>query len=152
MLTVADLAGNVARLAWDIVVAAVRRTAAGTAPASAGATGPAGAPGASGSPARRPRRSRAAARGSPRCARSSHGSAVRGPRAVVVRLHARPHLRIALRVRCGQTVRTLRVRANGRGIATVRVACAGAATVRLAVAPGRVLVRIASRRLPLRLR
>ena len=44
------------------------------------------------------------------------------------------------------------MRANGRGIATVRVACAGAATVRLAFAPGRVLVRIASRRLPLRLR
>ncbi|MDP9255438.1 MAG: hypothetical protein M3Q31_02610, partial [Actinomycetota bacterium] len=37
-------------------------------------------------------------------------------------------------------------------IATLRVACAGAVTVRLALAPGRVLVRIAPRRLPLRLR
>ncbi len=46
VLTVADLAGNAARLAWDIVVVGTAGTAAGTAPASAGATGPAGAPGA----------------------------------------------------------------------------------------------------------
>jgi len=36
-------------------------------------------------------------------------------------------------------------------MASVRVACPGAAIVRLAPAPGRVLVRIAPRRLPLRL-
>jgi hypothetical protein len=71
---------------------------------------------------------------------------------VIVRLRARPRLRLVLRVRCGQIVRTLRVRANARGIASLRVACPGAATVRLALAPGRVLVRIDARRLPLRLR
>jgi hypothetical protein len=151
VLAVADRAGNAARLAWDIVVVGSAGTAAGAAPASAGATGPAGAPGASGS---------AGSAGAAAVARK-RAAAVRAlvprvggtrPRAVIVRLHARPHLRIALRVRCGQAVRRLRVRANGRGIATVRVACAGAATVRLAFAPGRVLVRIASRRLPLRLR
>ena len=151
VLTVADRAGNAARLAWDIVVVGTAGTAAGTAPASAGATGPAGAPGANGSPG-----SAAAAAVARKRAGAVRAFVARvggtRPRAVVVRLHARPHLRIALRVRCGQTVRTLRVRANGRGIATVRVACAGAATVRLAFAPGRVLVRIASRRLPLRLR
>ena len=48
-------------------------------------------------------------------------------------------------------MKTLRLRANARGIATTRVACSGAATVRLASAPGRVLVRIAARRLPLHL-
>jgi hypothetical protein len=148
VLTVADRAGNAARLAWDIVVGAAG-TAAGTGPASAGATGPAGPAGpagASGTAASAAARKRAAAV-------RAFVARVGGtrPRAVVVRLHARPHLRIALRVRCGPTVRTLRVRANGRGIATVRVACAGAATVRLAFAPGRVLVRLASRRLPLRL-
>jgi hypothetical protein len=148
VLTVADRAGNAARLAWDVVVVGTGSTAAGTAPASVGATGPAGAAGASGSaaPAAVVARKRAAA---VRAFVARVGGA--RPRAVVVRLHARPHLRIALRVRCGQAVRTLRVRANGRGIATVRVACAGAATVRLAFAPGRVLVRIAPRRLPLRL-
>jgi hypothetical protein len=72
-------------------------------------------------------------------------------RAVLVRLQARPHLRIVLRVRCAQLVKTLRLRANARGIATTRVACSGAATVRLAYAPGRVPVRIAARRLPLHL-
>jgi hypothetical protein len=71
---------------------------------------------------------------------------------VIVRLRARPRARLALRVRCGQVVRSVRARANARGIAILRVACAGAATVRVAVAPGRVLVRIAPRRLPLRLR
>ena len=48
-------------------------------------------------------------------------------------------------------MRTLRARASARGFAVVRVACAGAATVRMATAPARVLVRIAARRLPLRL-
>jgi len=151
VLTVADRAGNAARIAWDIVVVGTAGTAAGTAPASAGATGPAGAPGANGSPA-----SPAAAAVARKRAGAVRAFVARfggtRPRAVVVRLHARPRLRIALRVRCGQTVHTVRVRANGRGIATMRVACAGAATVRLALAPGRVLVRIASRRLPLRLR
>jgi hypothetical protein len=73
------------------------------------------------------------------------------PRLMIVRLHARPRLRIPIRVRCGQVRRTLLVRANARGVATLRIACPGAATVRLAFAPGRVLVRIAPRRLPLRL-
>ena len=72
-------------------------------------------------------------------------------RVVLVHLRARARLRIVVRVRCGMAVRTLRVRANARGIATVRVACAGAATVRMVARPGRLLVHIAARRLPLRL-
>jgi hypothetical protein len=71
---------------------------------------------------------------------------------VIVRLHARARLRIAVGVLCGRAKQTLRVRATARGVATLRVVCAGAATVRLNVAPGRVLVRLAPRRLPVRLR
>ena len=74
------------------------------------------------------------------------------PRVVIVHLRAHPRLRFVLRLRCGATVRTLRVRASARGIAIVRVACAGVATVRMAAPPARLLVRIAARRLPLRLR
>ena len=145
VLTVADRAGNVARLAWDVTVVA-----------GAGAPAPA-------SRRRAAERRRAPAPALPRrpeASLASGAAAVRAivrriggarPRVVIVRLRARPRLRIALRVRCGQIVRTLRVRANARGIATLRVACPGAATVRLAVAPGRVLVRIAARRLPLHL-
>ncbi len=114
VLTVADLAGNAARLAWDIVVVGTAGTAAGTAPASAGATGPAGAPGANGSPG-----SAAAAAVARKRAGAVRAFVARvggtRPRAVVIRLHARPRLRIALRVRCGQAVRTLRVRANSHG-------------------------------------
>jgi hypothetical protein len=150
VLQVADRAANVARLAWDVTVAAVDATPASTAPVSAGA--PAGAPSAGGAGSAgggagaRPARVRAA---SVRALVTRIGST--RARVVVVRLRARPHLRIALRVRCAQLVKTLRLRANARGIATARVACSGAATVRLASVPGRVLVRIAARRLPLRL-
>jgi hypothetical protein len=70
---------------------------------------------------------------------------------VTVHLRARARLRIRLEVRCGTVVRMLRTRANARGIATIRVACAGVATVRMVVRPGRLLVHIAARRLPLRL-
>ena len=115
---------------------------AGSAPATGGATAGAGAtPGAPG----RIARSRKAVR-----AVVAHIGAAR-PLAVIVRLRARRGLRIVLRLQCAAVVRTLRVRANARGIARVRVACAGAATVRLAAAPARPLVRIAARRLPLRL-
>jgi hypothetical protein len=142
VLRVADRAGNAARLAWDVSVAGAG-PAGGTTPAGGAATS--GGTGAgTGSPGRA--RKHAPAVRAP----AAHIGGAR-PRAVVVRLRARPHLRIDVRVRCGQIRRTLRVRANARGIATVRVACPGAATVRLALAPGRVLVRIAARRLPLRL-
>ena len=90
------------------------------APPAAGST-PAGG----GAAARTPRRGAPAppaqasrARAPPPCAPSSRASAAARPRVVIVRLRARPRLRIALRVRCGQIVRTLRVRANARGIAT----------------------------------
>jgi hypothetical protein len=146
VLRVADLAGNAARLAWDVSVVAGASPGAGSAPAGGASAGGAGstgsAPAAPGSAARK----RAA---SVRPFRPRLGGA--RPRVVIVRLHAHPRLRIAIRVRCGQIVRTLRVRANAHGVAGLRVACAGAAIVRLAVSPGRVLVRIAPRRLPLRL-
>src|ERR1700712_789842 len=79
---------------------------------------------------------------------------ISGPRgrAVVVRLLARPHLRIVVRVQCGRSVSTRRVRANVHGIAALRVVCAGVATVRMVARPGRLLVHIAARRLPLVLR
>jgi hypothetical protein len=146
VLRVADRAGNPARLAWDISVVAGAAAAGGSTPAS-GAGAAAGAAGSSPAAPAGAARKRAAA---VRALRVRVGGA--RPRVVIVRLRARPRLRLALRVRCGQVVRTVRARANARGIATLRVACAGAATVRVAVAPGRVLVRIAPRRLPLRLR
>jgi hypothetical protein len=145
VLRAADRAGNAARLAWDVSVVAGAPPAGGSAPAggaSAGGAGSAGsAPGSPGSVARK----RAAAI---RPFRARLGA--RRPRVVIIRLHARPRLRVALRVRCGQVVRTSRVRANAHGVIALRVACPGAAIVRLAVSPGRVLVRIAPRRLPLR--
>ena len=150
VLQVADRAGNVARLAWDVTVAAVGETPASTGPVSAGglpgASAPGGAGSAGGAAAARPARARVA---SVRALVARIGST--RARAVVIRLQTRPHLRITLRVRCAQLVKTLRLRANARGIATTRVACSGAATVRLASAPGRVLFRIAARRLPLHL-
>jgi hypothetical protein len=146
VLSLADRAGNAGRLAWDVTVTG-SGTVPGTAPGAgtppgAGAVGSgAGVPGTAIRPARRGARVRALV---------ARIGSVR-PRTVIVRLRARPHLLIGLRVRCGQLMRTLRTRANTRGIATVRVACPGAATVGLAPAPGRVLVRIAPRRLPLHL-
>ena len=124
VLAVADRAGNPARLAWDMTVARRGRTCreraggrrrgdgrlAGAAPASPGARA----------------RKRAA---SVRAVVARIGAA--RPRVVIVRLRARPGCASSLRVHCGTVVRTLRVRANARGIATVRVACAGAATVRM---------------------
>jgi hypothetical protein len=143
-LQVADRAANPARLAWDISVAAGATTAAGSAAAAgAPAAGAApAAPGATGAVAR----TRAAL---VRAVKARVGAS--RPRVVTVHLRARPRLRIRLEVRCGTVVRMLHTRANARGIATVRVACAGAATVRMVVRPGRLLVHIAARRLPLRL-
>ena len=73
------------------------------------------------------------------------------PRVVTVRLRARARLRIVLRLRCGVAARTLHVRANKHGVAVLRVACAGVATLRMVAKPGRLLIHIAARRLPLRL-
>ncbi len=145
VLKVADRAGNAGRLAWDVTVASGAAAPAGSAPAggSAVAGGTAGA--APGLPAR-VARTRASA---VRAVRARVG-AVR-PRVVIVHLRASARFRFVLRLRCGATVRTLRARASARGIAIVRVACAGAATVRMATPPARLLVRIAPRRLPLRL-
>jgi hypothetical protein len=152
VLRVADRAGNVARLAWDVTVAPGAGPAAGSAPAGAGgSTGGAGgstggAGGASpGSPGSKARKRAASVR-----ALAARVGAAR-PRVVIVRLRARARLRIVLQVRCGHLVRTLRVRAGARGIAIARVACPGVATVRLVGAPGRLLVHIAARRLPLKL-
>ena len=145
VLTVSDRAGNVARLAWDVtVVAAAGAPASGVTPASGGAAPSAGS-GSSAPPGGVAHKRPAAVHA---IVKRIGGAR---PRVVIVRLRTRPRLRIALRVRCGQIARTLRVRANARGVAALRVACPGAATVRLAVAPGRVLVRIAARRLPLHL-
>jgi hypothetical protein len=142
-LKVADRAGNVARLAWTVTVAPTAGAAPpGVGPASGGAAtgGVTGATPGSGGKGRPTRIAAVAARvGATR------------PRAVIVRLRGAPRLRIALRVRCGTVVREPRLRASARGIATLRVVCAGGATVRLASARGRLLVHIAARRLPLRL-
>ena len=146
VVTAADRAGNAGRLAWDISVAGGAGSPGGSTPAGGGAPigGPAGAaPGAPGKAAR----ARAAR---VRAVKARVGSA--RPRVVIVRLRAGARLRIVLRLRCGSVARTLRVRANARGVATVRVACAGPATVRMVARPGRLLVHIAARRLPLRLR
>ena len=131
---------------------ALRRTAAGAAPASAGATGPAGAPGANGSSASAAAaavaRKRAACRARVRRADRRH-EAARGRSSGCTRGRT-----CASRCACAAVrpcARCACVRTPAAS-PTVRVACAGAATVRLAVAPGRVLVRIAARRLPLRLR
>jgi hypothetical protein len=148
VLRVADRAGNAARLAWDFSVVAGGPPAAGSTPAGGAAAG--GANAAGGAPPSPGAAARRRATATVHAFRPRRGGA--RPRVVIVRLHARPRLRIGIRVRCGQIVRTLRVRANARGVATLRVACAGAATVRLVIAPGRVLVRMAPRRLPLRLR
>jgi hypothetical protein len=146
VLAVADRAGNPARLSWDVTVAAAPGTPGGSAPVvGAAPTGAGGTGAASGSSGKAVRK------------RAAHVRAVKArvgstrPRVVVVRLRARAQLRILLRVRCGATARKLRVRASARGIATVRIACAGPATVRMVALPGRLLVHIAARRLPLRL-
>jgi hypothetical protein len=146
VLEVADKAGNVARLAWDVTVAPPAGSPTGSAPATGGAATGGGAGADPASPGTVGRKRAAAVR-----ALVARVGAAR-PRVVFVRLRARARLRIVLRLRCGAVVRTLRVRVSARGIATVRVACAGAATVRMVVAPGRLLVHIAARRLPLRLR
>jgi hypothetical protein len=146
VLKVADRAGNAARLAWDVTVAEGPGGSAGSAPAGNGAAAGGAAGAAPGSPAAAARkRATAAIR-----ALAARVGATRH-RTVVVRLRARPHLRILLRLHCGHAVRKLRVRAGAHGIATVRVACPGVATLRLAAAPRRLLVHIAARRLPLRL-
>jgi hypothetical protein len=145
VLKVADRAGNAARLAWDVNVAEVPGSG-GSGPASGGAAagkGAGSAPGSPGAVARK--RARAAVR-----AVIARVGAAR-PRVVIVRLRARPRLRLVLRLHCGSVRRTLRVRAGAHGIARARVACPGVATIRLASAPGRLLVHIAARRLPLRL-
>lgn len=140
-LQVADRAGNVANLAWSITVAAGAGSG-GSAPATGGVPA-AGAPAATpGVPARR-------GGVTVRAVVARIGAA--RPRLVVVRLRSKAHRRIVLRLRCGTAVRTLHVRANKHGIAVLRVACAGAATVRMVARPGRLLVHIAARRLPLRL-
>jgi hypothetical protein len=143
-LQVADRAGNANRLVWDVSVPAVA-VSGGSAPAggatvAGGATG--AAPVAPGTVARR---------------RSVTVRAVvariSGPRAraVIVHLLARPRLRIVVRVKCGAVARKVRARANVHGIAAVRVVCAGAATVRMVARPGRLLVHVAARKLPLEL-
>jgi hypothetical protein len=148
LLEVADRAGNRARLAWDFSVVASASAGAGSGPVAGGTvTAAAGSPGAAPlSPAAAARRRDAAGVHAfhPRLGSTR-------PRIVIVRLHARARLRIAVGVRCGRARRTLHVRASAVGVATLRVVCAGAASVRLNVAPGRVLVRLAARRLPLRL-
>jgi hypothetical protein len=143
-LQVADRAGNVAHLAWGMAVAsgpgsAGSVPAGGAVPAGAG---PGPAPGSPGAVARR--------RGVTVRAVVARVAASR-PRVVVVRLRSKPRLRIVLRLQCGKAQRTLHVRASKRGIAVMRVACAGIATVRMVAKPGRLLVHIAARRLPLRL-
>jgi hypothetical protein len=144
-LQVADRAGNVAHLAWGITVAAGAASGGGGVPA--GGAVPAGG-------------GQGAAPGTPGLTAPKRGVTVRAvvarvaasrPRVVVVRLRSKARLRIVLRLRCGKVQRTLHVRANKRGIAVLRVACAGIATVRMVAKPGRLLVHIAARRLPLRL-
>jgi hypothetical protein len=140
-LQVADLAGNRASLAWSVTVAGGAGSG-GSAPATGGAP-VSGAPGTlPGAAARR--------RGVTVRAVVARVGAAR-PRVVVVRLRSKARLRIVLRVRCGAAVRTLRVRASKHRIAALRVACTGVATVRMVASPGRLLVHIAARRLPLRL-
>jgi hypothetical protein len=143
-LQVADRAGNANRLVWDVSVPAAA-VSGGSAPAG-GTTVTGGASG--------------AAPVAPGVATRTRSVTVRavvarisGPRAraLIVHLLARPRLRIVVRVKCGAVARKVRVRANVHGIAAVRVVCAGAATVRMVVRPGRLLVHIAARRLPLRL-
>ena len=94
-------------------------------------------------PARGPGQGRAHARRAAVRAITARFGATR-PRAVIVQLRARARLRIVVRVRCG-AVRTLRVRANARGIATraggVRGRCDGAHGRRV---PVRLLVHIAA--------
>jgi hypothetical protein len=143
-LQVSDRAGNANRLVWAVSVPA--------APVSGGST-PAGGSSVTGG-------ATAAAPVAPVVAVRKRSVTVRavvarisGPRAraVIVHLLARPRLRIAVRVKCGAAARKVRVRANIHGIAAVRVVCAGAATVRMVARPGRLLVHIAARKLPLRL-
>ena len=144
VLKVADRAGNAAHLSWDVTVAPAGAAPAGSMPAGGGGvTG--GTAGTAPAPSSRARKRAAAVR----ALRAYVGA--RRPRTVIVHLHAPARLRLVVRVRCGTALRTLRARANSRGIAVVRVACAGAATVRLVALPARVLARIAARRLPLRL-
>jgi hypothetical protein len=144
-LQVADHAGNANRLVWDVSVPAA---------AVSGGSGPAGGSTVTGGTSRTaPVVPGAAARRRSITVRAVVAR-IAGPRAraVIVHLLSRPRLRIVLRVKCGATVRRLRVRANVHGIAAVRVACAGVATVRMVARPGRLLVHIAARRLPLELR
>jgi hypothetical protein len=145
-LAAADRAGNAGRLTWDVTVAGGAGSPGGSAPAGGGAS----AGGAAGAAAGAPGKAARARAGKVRAVKARVGSA--RPRVVIVSLRARARLRIVLRVRCGALARKVRVRANARGVATVRVACAGAATVRMVAVPGRLLAHIAARRLPLRLR
>ena len=144
VLKIADRAGNAAHLSWDVTVAPAGTPPPGSTPAGGGSVA-GGTTHAAPAPSAQARKRAAAVR----ALRAYVGA--RRPRTVMVHLRAHARLRLVVRVRCGATVRTLRARASARGIAVVRVACAGAATVRLATAPARVLVRIAARRLPLRL-
>ena len=166
----AALASGVHTLAWSIADAAGNRTEGSTRfdvpdmkPPPVGAPQPpTGGPAAS-TPAGGgavPASTASPAPGSPGKAARTRASLVRAlqarvgparPRIVIVRLRARARLRIVVRVRCAGVTRRLPVRASPRGIATVRVACAGVATVRMVARPGRLLVHIAGRRLPLRL-
>ena len=143
VLQVADKAGNVAHLAWDVTVASAAGSG-GSAPASGGST-TGGAPASPGMPGAPARRRRVTVR-----AIVARVAAAR-PRTVIVRLRSKARLRIVLRLRCGAAVRTVRVRADKHGVARLRVACAGVATVRMVARPGRLLVHIAARRLPLAL-
>jgi hypothetical protein len=147
-LDIADRAGNANRLVWAVSVP-VAAVSAGTGPAGGGSvTG-----GASGASATAPVVPGIVARTRSVTVRAVVAR-ISGPRgrAVIVHLLARPHLRIVVRVKCGAAARTVRVRANVHGIAAVRVVCASAATVRMVARPGRLLVHIAARTLPLRLR
>jgi hypothetical protein len=149
-LRIADRAGNASRLVWDVSVPAPPASSApaggGSTPAAGGST--AGGAGAAG-PSAPPGRARTAA-----VTVRAVVARISGPRgtAVVVHLLARPHVRIVLRVQCGRSVGIRHVRASVHGIATLRVGCAGVATVRMVAKPGRLLVHIAARRLPLVLR
>ncbi len=144
VLTVADHAGNVARLAWEVTVAPAAVPAAGS-PAGVSAAGGAAAAGTPATPGGAAGRRRDAA---VRAVHARIGAA--RPLSVVVRLRVPVRLRVALALRCGAAVRTVHARGSARGAAAVRVTCPAAATVALA-ATRRVLARVAARRLPLRL-
>ncbi|HEY3612080.1 MAG TPA: hypothetical protein VGK92_00160 [Gaiellales bacterium] len=141
-LRVADRAGNASRLVWDISVPV---------PPPSGGSAPATVVPATGGAVVTPSAVPAAPMRHAAVTVRAVVARISGPRArsLVVHLLARPHLRIVLRVQCGALVHTRRVRADRHGIAALRVACAGVATVRMVARPGRLLVHIAARRLPL---